>query len=176
MTRLRALIAVVWAVAVWAALWGDLSAANLLGGLLLGLVTVVLVPVAGSGQAHPVTVRPVATLRFVVYFLKALVVASAIVAWEVVTPGSRIAPGVLRLPLATRSRGLATLVGNAISLTPGTLTIDVRSDPLTLYVHVLHLARPEHVRAQLRELEAYARAAFDPEVRTEDVHTEEAQP
>jgi multicomponent Na+:H+ antiporter subunit E len=168
MSGLRVLVAVVWAVVVWTALWGDLSAANLLGGLVLGVVTVLLVPVASGTQAHPVAIRPLATLRFVAYFVKALVVASAIVAWEVVTPGSRIAPGVLRLPLATRSRGLATLVGNAISLTPGTLTIDVRSEPLTLYVHVLHLSHPEKVRAELHELETYARAAFDPDFRTEE--------
>ena len=35
----------------------------------------------------------------------------------------------------------ATLIANAVSLTPGTLTLEVRREPPTLYVHVLHLDR-----------------------------------
>lgn len=163
----RTAVAIAWATAVWIALWGSPSFANVLAGVAIGVATVLLVPVS-SGQAEGevtrrVRVRPLAALAFLGYFVRALVVASAVVAWEVVTPQNRIHQGIIRLPLRTDSRGLATLIGNAISLTPGTVTIEVSESPLTLYVHVLHLNTVERVRADLRELEERALRAFQPE-------------
>jgi multicomponent Na+:H+ antiporter subunit E len=166
--RMRTLVAVVWATIVWMALWGTVSSANLLAGVAVGLVTVALIPVApahaSTDGGAPLRIRPVASLGFLVFFLRSLVVASAIVAWEVVTPGTRIHQGILRLPLRTQSRGLATLIANAISLTPGTLTVEVSDAPLTLYVHVLHVRTVDRTRAELRELEERALQAFQPDV------------
>lgn len=166
MMGMRSVIAVVWAAIVWMALWGDLSVANLLAGIAIGIATVLLVPVTGERHDTPADerlhVRPLATLAYLGYFLRLLVVASAVVAWEVVTPGSRINQGIVRLPLRTRSPGVATVIANSISLTPGTLTLEVAHDPLTLYVHVLHLREIERVRSDLRELEERALRAFDP--------------
>lgn len=166
MTGIRSLIAVAWATVVWIALWGDLSIANLLAGIAVGIGTVLLVPVSGERSDTPADerlhVRLFATMAYLGYFLRLLVVASAVVAWEVVTPGSRINQGIVRLPLRTRSPGVATVIANSISLTPGTLTLEVAREPLTLYVHVLHLREIERVRSDLRELEEHALRAFDP--------------
>lgn len=146
----RALITVVWCTLVWVALWGDLSIANVLTGIVVGLVSVWLVPLGGPSGA--VVLRPFRLLRFLAYFVWALVRASAVVAWEIVTPGDRTYQGIIELPLDTSNLGVATLIANAISLTPGTLTLEVREDPLRLYVHVLHLRDMEVVRAELHHL------------------------
>lgn len=165
MTPTRIVLALGWVVVVWVALWGQLSVANVLSGLVVGGFTLWLVPLSPVGNA-PATVRPVAAVRFVLFFLFALVRASAVVAWEIVTPRNRIHQGIVELRLRTASKGLATLIANAISLTPGTLTLEVRDDPLTLYVHVLHLRRMEVVRDDLRRLETLALSAFDRDFRT----------
>lgn len=164
MTSSRSLVAIAWATLVWSALWGSFSVANLLAGALIGVMTVAIVPVAGDRRRDDDApgVRPWAAMAFLGYFVHALVVASAIVAWEVVTPRNRIHQGIVRLPLRTRSPGVATVIANAISLTPGTVTLEVAEDPLTLYVHVLHLREVEDVRKDLRELELRALRAFDP--------------
>lgn len=156
--RLRVAAVVVWSAVVWVALWGDLSPANVLWGAVLGGAGVRLVPV--THRAHRLPVRVVQAARFALAFLWALVTASAVVAWEVVTPGSRINEGIVAVPLRTTSPGLMTLLGNAVSLTPGTLTVEVRRHPATLYVHVLHLREIEDVRADIRRLESLALAAF----------------
>lgn len=165
MTETRSLVAVVWATVVWMALWGSLSLANLLAGVAVGVLTVWLVPVASDRpdrEEAGLTVRPIAALAFIGYFLRLLVVASAIVAWEVVTPQNRIHQGIIRVPVRTDSPGLATVLANAISLTPGTVTLEVARDPMVLYVHVLHLRAVEDVRADLRRLEERAMRAFHP--------------
>jgi multicomponent Na+:H+ antiporter subunit E len=46
-----------------------------------------------------------------------------------------------------------TVVANAITLTPGTLTVELRRDPTTLYVHVLHLSDLDEVRRDIRTLQ-----------------------
>jgi multicomponent Na+:H+ antiporter subunit E len=51
-------------------------------------------------------------------------------------------------------------VADAVSLTPGTLTLEVQREPLILYVHVLHLRSVEDVRRDVRRLELDAVRAF----------------
>lgn len=148
----------VWSIVVWTALWGSLTVANVLWGAVLGALTLWLLPV--QHKDHRVPVRIVSAARFALLFLWSLVKSSAEVAWEVVTPGSRINEGIVAVPLRTTSPGLITLLANAVSLTPGTLTLEVRHDPPTLYVHVLHVRDVEDVRADVHHLESVALAAF----------------
>ena len=155
---LRVITALVWSVVVWTALWGTLSVANTVWGAVLGGLSLWLLPV--QHKEHRVPVRPVLMARFGVLFLWSLVKASAVVAWEVVRPANRINEGIVAVPLQTSSPGLITLIANAVTLTPGTLTLEVRHDPPTIYVHVLHLREVEDVRADIRHLEAVALAAF----------------
>lgn len=157
-TLLRIGSILLWSVLVWVALWSELSVANVIWGLVVGAVLCVLVPPRAAPRQ--VTVRPLALLRFIGYFLVELVKASTLVAWEVVTPGSRIHEGIVAAQLRTRSPGVVTLIANAISLTPGTLTLEVHDDPPTLYIHVLHLRTVEEVREDIRRLEDLAIAAF----------------
>lgn len=155
---LRVAAVVVWSVVVWTALWGSLTVANVLWGAVLGALSLWLLPV--QHKHHRVPVRIVPMVRFGLLFLWSLVKASAVVAWEVVTPRNQINEGIVAIPLRTTSPGLITLLANAVSLTPGTLTLEVGHDPPTLYVHVLHLRALEDVRADVHHLETVALAAF----------------
>lgn len=153
----RYLIRILWLSGAWVALWGDVTAANVLAGVLVGALLVALFPPADEPRS---AFRLLAALRFAGYFTGKLVEASAIVAWEVVTPTSRINEGIVAVPIRGVSRGLTAVVANAITLTPGTITLEVREDPTVLYVHVLHLRSLEAVRAEVLRLEELAIAAF----------------
>lgn len=155
---IRVTIFVVSSVVVWSALWGDISVANTLWGAVIGLGLLVVVPL--TRHRHRLRIRPLAVLRFAGYFVWALVRASAIVAWEVVTPGSRVNEGIVAAPLRTRSSGLITLIASSISLTPGTLTLEIHEDPPILYVHILHLRTIDETREDIRHLEDLVLAAF----------------
>jgi multicomponent Na+:H+ antiporter subunit E len=150
--------AVVWLTIFWVALWEHLTPANVLGGLVVAVVAVWLVP--GRVSEHPLTVRPWPALRLAAYFTRQLFTASAIVAWEVVTPRNRIHEGIVAVPLPSRSEFVATFVANAVTLTPGTLSLEVAGDPPVLYVHVLHLKEVEDVRRDVIRLEELVRDAF----------------
>lgn len=154
--RVVALVTV--SIVVWVALWGEISVANVLWGAVIGVALLFIVPLPRPG--HRVGFRPVAVLRFAGYFAWALVRASAFVAWEVITPGSRVNEGIVAAPLRTRTPGLITLIASSISLTPGTLTVEIRREPPTLYVHILHLRTIDEAREEIRHLEDLVLAAF----------------
>lgn len=155
--QIRSALLTSWLLVVWLALWGSVTTANVLGGLAVG-VAVQLVPRARHDAGF--AFRPVAALRFLVYFAGQLVTASVVVAAEVATPRNRIHTGVVAVPLHGASAGLVTLVADVVTLTPGTLTLEVRRDPPTLYVHVLHLNDVEAVRRSIRRTEVLAVRAF----------------
>lgn len=156
---IRRLPMLLWTVPVWVALWERLSVGAVLGGVLASVLLLALFPIP-TRAGPPGAVRPLAALRFAVHFSLKLFEASAIVAWEVVTPRNRINEGIVAVPIRGVSDVVATIVANAITLTPGTLTIEFRSEPPTLFVHVLHLHDIEQVRRDVRHLEALAIRAF----------------
>lgn len=144
---------------VWLALWSDVSTANFLSGL---LVAVGIVLVFRTWSAGTVVVRPVRVAGFALHFLYKLVEASLVVARTVISPRHRINTGIVAVPLQGCSDAVATLIADTISLTPGTLTLEVRRDPLTLFVHALDVRDIEQVRADVRRLEVLAVRAFGP--------------
>ncbi|MBD1396074.1 Na+/H+ antiporter subunit E [Pontibacter sp. JH31] len=78
-------------------------------------------------------------IAFVAYFLKELVVANLKVAYDILTPHYRLQPTVVALPLSVTTDFEITVLAGIITLTPGTLSIDVSSDKKILYVHSLYL-------------------------------------
>ena len=69
------------------------------------------------------------------YFHYELIVSSIRVAWDVLTPQSYAKPGFIVMPLDAKSDAELMLTANLISLTPGTLSIDLSNDRSQLLVH-----------------------------------------
>lgn len=144
---------------VWIILWRDLSTANVLGGLLVAALVTVLYPLASFGRpVHSVRVVPV--LAFAGYFLVQMVASNVVVARAILSPKHKIRTGILEIPLPGCSDLVTTIVANAVTLTPGSMTIDVRDDPRRIYVHVLHLDPIEDARPTLHRLVELAMRAF----------------
>jgi len=160
--RLPALV--IWLALVWALLWGDFGLGNLLAGLGIALFVVLVARPTGVSATQMTSFHPVSAVVFVGYFLVELVKSSLEVAWEVITPRPRRYRAVIAVPMHVDSDGLVTLVGNAITLTPGTLTVDVRrpspDEPPVLYVHALHFTDVDTLRRQVLRLERLAVRAF----------------
>lgn len=164
---LRVPVLLIWFVVLWESLWGRFSVANLLSGILvsIGLVLVVRLPDTPFRSYGGARIRPLRTVWFGIFFVFKVVQANVLLAWEVVTPRNTIKPGILGVPLRDCSDAMVTLIANSFTLTPGSLTIEVirgrlETDPVTIYVHVLHLNDPSKVRADLMKLAELAVRAF----------------
>ncbi len=144
---------------IWLLLWGSVSVANVLSGLLVVALVLVVVPDARF-RFRPPTVRLLPTLRFVWRVVGDLVRANLVVTREIVSRGSSINTGVVAVPLPLCSDGLLTLVANVLSLTPGTMPIEVTRTPPRIFVHVLHLRDVEAVRRDVQSLTGLAIRAF----------------
>jgi multicomponent Na+:H+ antiporter subunit E len=155
---LRQLPAVGWLTVVWIGLWGSASAANVLGGLALAVLLVGTLPLPDVPDRQ--LVRPAALLRFVGYFAVDLVRASVQVAVLVLRPRRALRQAVIAVPVRGASDQLLTVLANTISLTPGTLTLEVDRPRSTLYVHVLDVgqgpAGVEQIRQSILRVERLA--------------------
>jgi multicomponent K+:H+ antiporter subunit E len=95
--------------------------------------------------------RPGMALRLALTFAREIVVANLQVAWIVIQPRIEITPAFLVLPLKLRDDLLITTLGNMITLTPGTLTVDVAPDRSGLFVHCLSAPDVDAVRRQIKQ-------------------------
>lgn len=142
---------------VWMLLWRDLSPGTLLGGIVVGFTVEMLrrAPVARN------SVRWGGLAAFSLRYIWLVFSSNARVAWEVLTPSNElIREAIVAVRLTTDKPSVALLVANAISYTPGSLTIELTGDPLVLYVHVLQFESVEKVTADVRELEVLAERVF----------------
>jgi multicomponent Na+:H+ antiporter subunit E len=141
---------VVWLVLVWILLWGTWSWANLLSGLAIALVVMLVLPlppVVGSTQ-----VRPLPLIRYLVTFLKDVVVSGAQVAWRAIGPGGVQQGAIVRVQLRADSDLLLTMVAETISLVPGSLVLDLDREERLISVHLLHVADLADVERQKRDV------------------------
>lgn len=84
-------------------------------------------------------------------FVEELVRSSVRVATEVLTPGFGMRAGILAVPLSVQSDFGITLFANLISLTPGTLSLDVSDDREYLYIHAMYIdSSPEEEALDLK--------------------------
>jgi multicomponent Na+:H+ antiporter subunit E len=135
---------------VWCMLTGDANPWNFLGGLFVGAMVIsIYSSVSGRG---PYLRRGWWLIRFGLYFTKELVVANIRVAKDVLTPGFRHEPRIIRLEVSHLSLLEKTTLANAITLTPGTLTVDISPDGRFLYLHCMYASDPEAQRASLNEM------------------------
>lgn len=150
------MIALVWNILlafIWVALSGSFTGVNLLIGFILGYVLLGFALRDKPEFAHYRNKVP-KFIRFVGFFLKALIVSNLRVAYDVLTPTHYMRPGVIAFALDARTDGEITILANLISLTPGTLSLDVSDDKKVLYIHVMYLDDETAVQHQLKYLES----------------------
>lgn len=133
----------------WAALTGELTPANIAGGFVLGYI-ILYMSRRALGSTRYVTKVPVA-IRFVAYFAGELFLANLRVAYEVLTPNFNMRPAIVAVPLDIRSEMEITLLASLITLTPGTLSLDVSSDRRVLYVHSMFVSDIEAFRREIKD-------------------------
>jgi multicomponent Na+:H+ antiporter subunit E len=134
---------------VWVAMSGRFDVANLLLGFVFGYVVLYLLQRVTGRSAY---FRKSALLvRFAGFYLLEVVLANVRVAVDVVTPGSRAKPGIVAVPLDARTDAEITLLSALITMTPGSLSIDVADDRTTIYVHSMYVEDPEAFRQAIKD-------------------------
>lgn len=90
-------------------------------------------------------------LWFATLFLWEVLKSNLRVAWDVVTPRRLRRPGIVAVPLDARSDLEIAVLANLITLTPGSLCVDVSEDRRTLFVHAMFVSDPDEVRTEIKQ-------------------------
>ncbi len=152
----------VWLTLVWILLWGDISAANLISGLVIALAITVLLPlppVPVEGRVHVLSM-----LRLILVVGWYLVVSSVQLAWLAIRPGPPPLSAVLRARLALKSDLVLALAVNIINLIPGTIVLEIDQVRRIIYVHVMDVSSDRAVARfhhQVEHVQRLLTAAFE---------------
>lgn len=121
---------------LWMFLTISFTASTFVVGFLLGALMLWITKGFFPGRFY--MNRVWAVIKLITLFLKELIMANIQVLLLIVQPKMPIKPAIFALPTLLEKDWEITLLSNLITLTPGTLVIDISPDSKTLYIHALH--------------------------------------
>lgn len=134
---------------IWVAATGNFSFINLFIGFLIGFLVLVFTRRIVGSPEYFIKVGQVLGLGL--FFIWELILANLRVAHDVITPRHYMRPGVLAIPLDAQTDLEITMLSNLITLTPGTLSLDISVDRRVLYLHAMYIDDPEEVRRKIKD-------------------------
>ena len=92
-------------------------------------------------------------IEFFVFYLIKLVQSNIIIAYDILTPKMRTNPCLIKVPLIINSNIGLLMFSNLLSMTPGTLSIDITDDKKFIWVHVLYKKSEAELLAAIQEIQ-----------------------
>jgi multicomponent Na+:H+ antiporter subunit E len=155
-------LAVIWLTVVWCAVMESVSVGTIVAGVVVGAALTLLFP-SPAGTLTGTRLRPWAFVVMNATLFAALVRANLLVAWAVIAPErAGLRRGIVAVPLVPSNGVVLNLLLNAVSLTPGTLILEVSREPLVLYIHLLQLRTEAAVHLEVLTMERTIVRALGP--------------
>lgn len=125
-------------------LWLVIASSYSFGSIVMAATVAVLIPLWSSRfwPDAPRLVRPLQAIGFFLMVCRDIIAANIEVARQVLGPLDRITPAFLDVPLDTEDPFVATLLAGVVTLTPGTVSIDIDMERRILHVHALNAPDP----------------------------------
>ncbi len=98
-----------------------------------------------------IPVRAWRWIRFTLIFLRELIKANIDIVIGVLSPLEQQSPGILAIPLDVTTDAEITLLANMITLTPGTLSLDLSIDRKVLFVYFFKITDPEQEKQAIKD-------------------------
>ncbi|STO08775.1 MULTISPECIES: Na+/H+ antiporter subunit E [Exiguobacterium] len=135
---------------IWMFLTGSFTTYGFLIGYLLGLLVIFMMRrfFRESGTSFYFT-RVIKLFKLLLIFSRELVMANFEVLRLVLSPKLEIQPGIFRYETTLKSGWKISLLSMLISLTPGTLVVQVSQDSKILYIHALHMPDKEALKQDI---------------------------
>tara|TARA_R110002020_G_scaffold39991_8_gene118349 strand:+ start:1761 stop:2234 length:474 start_codon:yes stop_codon:yes gene_type:complete len=133
----------------WSAVTGSFTFLNFAFGFVLAIFALSLIREQVGSIGYFSRARRVISLFLL--FLYELVLSAWRVAVIVLSPRMNLKPGIFAYPLRVDRDFEITILANLITLTPGTLSVDVSDDRRTLYVHAMDASDPDATRRDIAD-------------------------
>ncbi|NQT33498.1 MAG: Na+/H+ antiporter subunit E [Candidatus Omnitrophica bacterium] len=128
---------IVWCLLVWVPDWQHLVVGVFVAGMIALLVGDLFIKKPGKLK-HPHRYRYF-IFQYVPTFLWECIKANIDVAYRVVHPNLPINPGIVKVKTTLTSDTALTFLANSITLTPGTMSVDIDKDKGVLYIHWINV-------------------------------------
>ncbi|WP_119308420.1 Na+/H+ antiporter subunit E [Cohaesibacter haloalkalitolerans] len=132
---------------IWAAVGGTFTVPNLLFGFVLGTIVLFIIREKAGTLRYFQRVKRIVAL--IILFIVELIKSAAKVAILAVCPNIKLKPGFFAYELKTDRDLEITILANLITLTPGTLSVDVSDDKKYLYIHAITIDDLEDMREDI---------------------------
>jgi len=83
--------------------------------------------------------------EFLAFYTREMILANAMVAYDALTPTLHARPAIIAFRTQAKSDFELLILANLITMTPGTMTLDISTDHKTLYIHAMFAADPSKV-------------------------------
>ncbi|MBT2643374.1 Na+/H+ antiporter subunit E [Bacillus sp. ISL-41] len=123
---------------VWMFLKTSYSPASFFVGYFFGLLIIYIFRRFFTSRFY--LLRVVAVLNLIYIFTLELILSNIAVLKAVLRPKLNIKPGIFAFPTELKEDWEITMLANLITLTPGTLVVDVSPDNRILYVHAMDIS------------------------------------
>ena len=131
---------------------------EIVAGVIIGIGTGIIVRKIFCRSGSFRTANPVRLILLALYipgpFFVELTKANLDVAYRVIT--GRIRPGIIRLKSGMKSDFALLMLANSITLTPGTLTVDVDEKSNDLFIHVINIDEDTEKKTALEAEEIFS--------------------
>lgn len=131
---------IIWVILTWPFVEGKIDIEVVIAGLIASAVVAVLFHEM-LPKEHRVFISPVRIFWFLVYipvFFYYVMKANLDVVYRALHPKMPIKPGIVKIKTNLKTESGITALANSITLTPGTLTVDLTDDGY-LYVHWINV-------------------------------------
>jgi multicomponent Na+:H+ antiporter subunit E len=153
------LVFILWMLLTWSLQWQDVAVGAVFS-VLVSLLAGSILPVTSTGLLDPR--RWFWLMVYLPFFLYQCVKANFDVAYRVLHPDMPIRPGIVKVRTELTTDLGKTFLANSITLTPGTLSVDVVGQDF--YVHWINVKGEdpeEHTRLIVKTFEPFIRRIFE---------------
>lgn len=138
------LLAVIWVIAT-----GVATAENFIFGFIIGL-GILWITATKKSERKYFTIIPKLGY-FALFLIWKIIISNITTVKESLYSKSRLEPGIVKVPLALKDDFQVATLANLVSLTPGTMVMDISDDKKAMYVHVMHLEDKDKFIRELKE-------------------------
>lgn len=129
---------------VWVALTLSFSAQELVTGIVVSFIIAQLYTKTFK-TTEKFSFNPVVYIQYLVVFIKALIASNIDIAKRVINPALPINPGIVEIKTNLKEDYKKLILANSITLTPGTITLDVQKD--TYFIHWIDVTTTDIAKA-----------------------------
>lgn len=97
---------------------------------------------------------------FIILYLFRLIKSNINVAHDILTPRFRMTPGIIKIPVEVDTKSQLLALVNLVTMTPGTLTLDLSPDKKYIYIHAMYMKNREAFHKDIKTLESMIKKVF----------------